>query len=148
MKPLSVWLFVTPETIAYHAPLSIGFSKQEYWSGLPFPFSRGSFQPRDQTQGSNPGLPHYRQTLYHLSHKGSLFNPLLNPPCWSTIHFAILKYEKAQLLLPLSQWDSESQHFYLFLLVLYFSVFLPPTLIKAGFHVWWCILCVATTVTG
>ena len=23
------------------------------------------------TQGSNPGLPHYRQTLYHLSHKGS-----------------------------------------------------------------------------
>ena len=26
------------------------------------------------TQGSNPGLPHSRQTLYHLSHKGSPFN--------------------------------------------------------------------------
>ena len=24
------------------------------------------------TEGSNPGLPHYRQTLYHLSHRGSL----------------------------------------------------------------------------
>ena len=32
-----------------------------------FPFSRGSFQPRDQ----NPGLPHCRQILYQLSHKGS-----------------------------------------------------------------------------
>ena len=32
-----VQLFVTPCTIAYQAPLSMGFSKQEYWSGLPFP---------------------------------------------------------------------------------------------------------------
>ena len=46
--------------------LSVGFSKQEYWSGLPFP-SPGNFP----TQGSNPGLPHCRQTLYHLSHQGS-----------------------------------------------------------------------------
>ena len=32
-----VWLYVTPWTIAHKVPLSIGFSKQEYWSGLPFP---------------------------------------------------------------------------------------------------------------
>ena len=32
-----VWLFVTPWTEAHQAPLSIGFSRQEYWSGLPFP---------------------------------------------------------------------------------------------------------------
>ena len=32
-----VRLFVTPWTVAYEAPLSMGFSKQEYWSGLPFP---------------------------------------------------------------------------------------------------------------
>ena len=31
------------------APLSMEFWRQEYWSGLPFPFSRGSSQPRDQT---------------------------------------------------------------------------------------------------
>ena len=37
-----------------------------------FPFSRASSQPRDQTQVSNPGLPHYRQILYQLSHQGSL----------------------------------------------------------------------------
>ena len=30
-------LFVTPWTVACQAPLSIGFSRQEYWSGLSFP---------------------------------------------------------------------------------------------------------------
>ena len=29
---------VTPWTLAHQAPLSKGFSRQEYWSGLPFPF--------------------------------------------------------------------------------------------------------------
>ena len=44
-----VWLFVTPWTIAHQAPLSLGFSRQEYWSGLPGP------PPEDfPTQGSNP----------------------------------------------------------------------------------------------
>ena len=32
-----VWLCVTPRTIACKAPLSLGFSKQEYWGGLPCP---------------------------------------------------------------------------------------------------------------
>ena len=34
-----VWLFATPWTIASQVPLSMGFAKQEYWSGLPLPFS-------------------------------------------------------------------------------------------------------------
>ena len=38
VKSLShVWLFVTPWTVAYQAPPSMGFSRQECWSGLPFP---------------------------------------------------------------------------------------------------------------
>ena len=32
-----VRLFATPWTVAHQAPLSVGFSRQEYWSGLPFP---------------------------------------------------------------------------------------------------------------
>ena len=32
-----VWLSVTPWTADCHAPLSTGFSRKEYWSGLPFP---------------------------------------------------------------------------------------------------------------
>ena len=37
VKSLShVRLFATPWTVAHQAPLSMGFSRQEYWSGLPF----------------------------------------------------------------------------------------------------------------
>ena len=57
---------VTPWTVACQAPLSMGLSRQEYWSGLPFP-STGDFpDPR-----INLGLLHYRQILYQLSYKGS-----------------------------------------------------------------------------
>ena len=43
----------------------MGFFRQEYWSGLPCP-SPGIFS----TQGTNPGLPHCRQTVYQLSYSG------------------------------------------------------------------------------
>ena len=43
-----------------------GFSRQEHWSGLPFPF-QGIFV----TQGLNPGLLPCRQILYHLSCEGN-----------------------------------------------------------------------------
>ena len=40
MQSLScVQLFVTPWTVAHQAPLSMEFSRQEYWGGLPFPTS-------------------------------------------------------------------------------------------------------------
>ena len=46
-----VQLCVTPQTAAHQAPLSLGFSRQKYWSGLPFPV------PEDfPTQGSDPSL--------------------------------------------------------------------------------------------
>ena len=54
--------------ITHQALLSMGFSRQEYWSGLPFP-PTGIFP----TKGSNPGLLHCRQILYNLSHQGSLW---------------------------------------------------------------------------
>ena len=56
----------TSWTVARQAPLSIGFSRQEYWSGLPFP-SPGIFL----TQELNLGLLHFRQSLYQLSYEGS-----------------------------------------------------------------------------
>ena len=60
-----VWLFATPWTVARQAPLSMGFSRQEYWSGLSFP------SPGDIP---NPGIEsclHCRQMLYPLSHQES-----------------------------------------------------------------------------
>ena len=42
MKSLSrVWLLVTPWTAAYQAPPSMGFSRQESWSGVPLPSPKG-----------------------------------------------------------------------------------------------------------
>ena len=40
-----VWLFTTLWTVARQAPLSMGFSRQEYWSGLPCPFSENLPNP-------------------------------------------------------------------------------------------------------
>ena len=40
-----VWLFVTPWTVDHQAPLAMGFSGQEYWSGLPFPSPGGLPDP-------------------------------------------------------------------------------------------------------
>ena len=42
-------LSVTPWTVACQAPLSMGFSRQEYWSGLPCPSSRDLPKPRIET---------------------------------------------------------------------------------------------------
>ena len=45
-------LFATPWTVDHQAPLSVGFSRQEYWSGLPFP------SPGDlPNPGVEPGSP-------------------------------------------------------------------------------------------
>ena len=40
-----VQLFVTPWTVAHQAPLSMGFLRQEYWGGLPFPSPRDPLNP-------------------------------------------------------------------------------------------------------
>ena len=53
VKSLSrVWFFATPWTIAYQAPLSMGLSRQEYWSGVPLPSSGDLTHP-----GIEPGSP-------------------------------------------------------------------------------------------
>ena len=46
-----IQLFVTPWTVAHQASLSMGFSLQEYWSGLPFPSAENLPEER-----SNPYL--------------------------------------------------------------------------------------------
>ena len=65
-----------PRTATIQAPLSMGFSRQEHWSGLLFPSTAGVgshslLQGIFPTQRLNPGLLHSRQILYHLSQQGS-----------------------------------------------------------------------------
>ena len=62
-----VQLFATPWTVAHQAPLSMGFSRQEYWSGLPFPspgdLPNSGIEPRspslqaDSLLSETPGKP-------------------------------------------------------------------------------------------
>ena len=61
-----VQLFVTPWTVARQAPLSLGFPRQEYWSGLPFPSPGDLPEP-----GIKPEAPALAADSLPLSHQGS-----------------------------------------------------------------------------
>ena len=71
----------TPWTVARQAPLSLGFSRQEYWSGLPFPSPGALPNP-----GTEPGSLHCRQTFYWLSYV--YFNCYIFFLNWSPDHYA------------------------------------------------------------
>ena len=63
----SCQLLATPWTLAHQAPLSIKFSRKEYWSGLP------CLSPRDlPNPGTEPRSPTLQWILYPLNHQGSL----------------------------------------------------------------------------
>ena len=71
-----VWLFVTAWTVACQAPLSMEISRQEYWSGFPFP------SPGDLSNPVNKSAsPAMRQILYHLSHQESDLMDCNPPGC-------------------------------------------------------------------
>ena len=62
--------YVTPWTVAHQAPLFMGFPRQEYWRGLPFP------PPGDLPNlGIKPGSPALQVILYHLSYQGIHLHP-------------------------------------------------------------------------
>ena len=68
-----VGLFATPQTAACQASLSMGFSRQEYGSGLPFP------SPGDRPNpGIEPASPAWQADSLSLSHQGS---PVMSPGC-------------------------------------------------------------------
>ena len=65
-----VQLFVNPRTVARHAPLSMGLSRQEYWSGLPCP------PPGDlPDSGTEPSSPALQADSLPLSNQGSPLPP-------------------------------------------------------------------------
>ena len=72
VKSLSlVQLFATPWTVAYQAPPSMEFSRQEYWSGLPFP------SPRDLSDsGIEPQSPALQADTLPSEPPGTTGNPI------------------------------------------------------------------------
>ena len=100
LLPLSVrksevpqsWIFVTPLTVAYQAPQSMEFSRQEYWSGLPFPspgdLPSPGIEPRcptlqaDALPSELPGEPSYlSESIQNESHN---HRKLIKPITWTT----------------------------------------------------------------
>ena len=71
--------FATPRTVAHQAPLSMGFSRQEYWSGLPCPPPGDLPDPGIKASLQVDSLP--------LSHQGNP-NSILN--CFNSVFSLIL----------------------------------------------------------
>ena len=71
MRPVisRVRLFAALWPVAHQAPLSMGFSRQEYWSGLPFP-PPGDL-PHSGIEPASPVSPAQQVDSLLLSHQGS-----------------------------------------------------------------------------
>ena len=106
-KSLSrVWLFVTPQTVACQAPLPMGFSRREYWSGFPSP--GGSSWPRNRTGAS--------------SIAGRLFTSWVTKETSAGESFQILSY-------CFWMFCSSPSFFYYFYLVVFFCFLLYNTVL-------------------
>ena len=85
--------FATLWTVAFQAPLSMGFSRQEHWSGSAVPSSRESSRPRDQTHISyvsciDRQFPHHSATWEAPSHQYTSPKTFLFHPKKTMKHFA------------------------------------------------------------
>ena len=67
--PRRVRLFATPWTVSRKAPLSMGFPRQEYWSGLPLPTPRDL--PDPGIEPTSPAIPAFLEDSLPLSPQGS-----------------------------------------------------------------------------
>ena len=152
MKSLSrVQLFATSWTVAYQASPSMGFSRQEYQSGLPFPSPNAGIFP---TQGSNPGLLHCRQPLYPQNHlvivNLSMLDEEIIYDFFSFIEYTVYNLytgkwvcEFGLALLPLECVLSESMENLLFLPLMYFintAICLRQNFVNYSFNLFliWC----------
>ena len=80
-----VQLFVISWTVARQAPLSMGFSRQEYWSGLSFP-PPGDL-PDPGIEPVPPASPALQEDSLLLSHPGSqrVPDPIATPVCFNIL---------------------------------------------------------------
>ena len=89
-----VWLLVTTWTAAYRAPPSMGFSRQEYWSGVPLPSPSlciiGSIFIHLIRTDSNAFLNHW--VVFHCVYIPQLFYPLICE--WASMLLSCLSYCK------------------------------------------------------
>ena len=95
-----VWFFATLWTVACQAPLSRGFSRQEYWSGLPFP-SPGDLpkpgiepgSPALQADALSSELPGKLQNLIYIDININIWIYLYNWYIYININYYLHKYK-------------------------------------------------------
>ena len=114
-SPSCVRLFTTPWTVGYQAPLSMGFSREEYWSGLPLP-SPGNLpdpgmEPRSPalwwhfTVWATKEAINRSSSILHLANTYLLVNLL--PYCLSSLLVSLMLFPilaTLPFLLPLMLW--------------------------------------------
>ena len=101
-KSLSrVQLFATPWTVAHQAPLSMEFSRAEYWSGLPFP------SPGDLP---NPGIKPKSPTL--LMDSFTVWAQKINIYMYVCVHIYTSFANKHSIIQPFEGWPGVHHHFW------------------------------------
>ena len=107
-----VWLFATPWTVARQVPLPMEFSRQEYWSGLPFPPTDPWIKPTSLTLADRffstvpPGKSVPSFSLVTVQFSNSVMSVSLQPhrlqACQNSLVYNLKKKKKTQLLVLLN----------------------------------------------
>ena len=82
--------FVTPWTVAHQAPLSMGFSRQEYWSGLPFPSPGDLPDP-----GIEPESPASPVSPIYFCYRSSFGFDVERGPSWASLSLVGVHFKYA-----------------------------------------------------
>ena len=119
----SVWLFMTPWTVAYQAPLSIEFSRQEYWNGLLSPpgdlpnptIKSASLASPALAGGFSPVAP----LIFGLCQKSLKFGPIqtIHEHIWPTTNGSLIFGSVKNVHAQKTSLDSNSPQYLLILCV-------------------------------
>ena len=144
--------FATPWTVARQAPLSMGFPRQDYWSGLPFSSLGDLPDPRDQTHAFCIGrqitteppltLVHWSSYQYFLNdyvpsiklkflYMLSIWNPLNHPHSFSKYLLGLFYGRQKLLPSPSNRWENENSD------KLIFQVYLINYRSRTQAHIVW-----------
>ena len=145
VKSLShVWLLVTPWTAAYQAPPSMGFSRREYWSGVPLPSPDKRYESYENAES-------FSQVILLLLFKSTRLKSLdpwphfivlvfqtYSTPCLAIMHLLIPLSDSFLLILITMAASYTREHVIIFL-----KIHLLMFLVALGFHrcAWPCSRC-------
>ena len=93
------WLLVTPWTAAYQAPPSMGFSRQEYWSGVPLP------SPHMERLFLNCLVKQNTTCLWVTLPRREIRGLILSL-CLKSKELRRVYYKKVKIIVPTSTWDT------------------------------------------